>query len=79
MLRYSSNPWDTDPKFVTALLRYNDCNHHDYNPSLDTRASKMIFDKILNIQVKKSEMDYDRRYMVKPPPPKTETKSKSGS
>ena len=67
LLRYSSNPWDNDPEYVKELLRYNELHHHDYNPGLDSKTSKMIFEKLLNVPVKKGKQDFDRRYMVKPP------------
>ena len=67
MMRFSSNNWEQDPDFVKELLRYNELHHHDYNPSLNTRQSKVIFEKVLNIKVPRSKLDYDRRFMVKAP------------
>ena len=66
-MRYSSNPWEEDPAFVTELLRYNKLHHHDYNPNLDSKTSKKIFEKVLKVEVPKRKQDYDRRYLVKPP------------
>ncbi len=67
MMRYSSNPWESDPEFVKELLRYNELHHHDYNPGLETKTSKITFEKVLNIQMKKNKLDFDRRFMVKAP------------
>ena len=42
--------------------------HHDeFNPCLETKAAKLTFAKVLNIHAKKSEMDFDRRFLVKAP------------
>jgi len=60
MLRFSSNPWDTDPEYVKELLRYNEIYHHDYNPSLDSKTSKMIFEKYIGVNVKRGKQEFDR-------------------
>lgn len=67
MIRYSSNEYDTDPRYIEELIRYNEMYHHDYNPGLDTKASRLIFDKVLNVPLKQTVMEYDKRFMVKAP------------
>eukprot|EP00347_Sterkiella_histriomuscorum_P004921 403358569 len=67
LMRYSSNDWETDQTFIRELLRYNQLYHHDYNPILDSKQSKIIFNKVLNIDVPKNKTDYDRRFLVKAP------------
>jgi hypothetical protein len=63
MLRYSSNPWDTDPRYIEELLRYNEIFHHDFKPSLENNK---IFEKVLNVKTKKCNYKYDKRFFVKP-------------
>eukprot|EP00347_Sterkiella_histriomuscorum_P019622 403340923 len=67
LMRYSSNDWETDQTFIRELLRQNQLYHHDYNPILDSKQSKIIFNKVLNIDVPKNKTDYDRRFLVKAP------------
>jgi hypothetical protein len=43
-MRYSSNTFESDPRFVKELLRYNDLHHHEFNPNLLTKTARMVFE-----------------------------------
>lgn len=50
-MRYSSREWETDPRFVQQLLRFNQLDHINFNPILDTNALRKTYKRILNVDV----------------------------
>lgn len=60
-MRYSSREWETDPRFVQQLLRFNQLDHINFNPILDTKALRKAYKRILNVDVPMVFKQYSKK------------------
>lgn len=50
-LRYSSKAWESNPRFVQQLFRFNQLDHLNFNPALDSKAFRLSYQRALGVQV----------------------------